>query len=615
MSDYQGYIDFIKIIPYISLYFEQSVDWKKIQLVCKTWYTDSKVDLKIDWGHENDAPLQYACENGMIDFVDFLLSKPIVNPAALKNRPLQLACQNNHPLIVKRLLEDDSVFVEFSLILDTIRSNHKEIAELLVESRNLLFESSLIVLENIIEHCDYETIFRKFYKDFQNPPKIELLKLSIEKRRVSIAYFLFSLCNENDLTKLQFDKGKFSKFSKKAVLKIDEDRLEKLYEIISKIDGDLVEKNFIQWIIMKNDEKIFRKFHQKLKKEVRYEELIQSCKYGSNFIFHTLLSDFQIDDQKPFIKAVEHGQTDLVEYFLKNVENCDPSANDNYPIRVACSKGYCSIVRLLLKERGVSPYCSENQPLRHAVENNHILVAQILLDDGGARINPAAKNNRALLTAVRNDNLEMSKLLLSTGKCKLNEKIIFEVAKKSIEHFLLLFKHFGEKEFFSNVKKGNYTTFVKEYIFRGLRKEINFQLEKKDIEELSVEINADLSYYCKQKKNNSEKIRIFQNVFREKDIISCVDMENVERIINIFSKNRNIEFLLHVLTLLGSEKKYLSICLLLCKKLTHLIPKTQLESEKEAEMVIVKFVEENEEILEKSFISKIAKWRGNGLFL
>ena len=55
-----------------------------------------------------------------------------------------------------------------------------------------------------------------------------------------------------------------------------------------------------------------------------------------------------------FDGVLEFGNVDLVKMFLKD-ERVDPSAGDNYAIRVSAENGHLDVVELLMKDERVDP--------------------------------------------------------------------------------------------------------------------------------------------------------------------------------------------------------------------------------------------------------------------
>lgn len=90
----------------------------------------------------------------------------------------------------------------------------------------------------------------------------------------------------------------------------------------------------------------------------------------------------------------------------------DPSAHDNYAIRMAAVSGDVATVRRLLADPRVDPSDLNNEALVHAARNGHLEVVRLLLEDG--RADPTAQGTLSVLdNAVAQNNVEMVELLLA----------------------------------------------------------------------------------------------------------------------------------------------------------------------------------------------------------
>jgi ankyrin repeat protein len=63
--------------------------------------------------------------------------------------------------------------------------------------------------------------------------------------------------------------------------------------------------------------------------------------------------------------ASENGHLEIVQLLLAD-DRVDPSANDNYPIRIALENGHLQIVQLLLADRRVDPSALDNYAVQLA---------------------------------------------------------------------------------------------------------------------------------------------------------------------------------------------------------------------------------------------------------
>jgi len=91
----------------------------------------------------------------------------------------------------------------------------------------------------------------------------------------------------------------------------------------------------------------------------------------------------------------------------------DPTADDNYAIRVASERGHVEVLKILLSDKRVDPTAGDNRAILWASENGHVEVVKILLSD--KRVDPTAGDNRAILWASENGHVEVVKLLKKAG--------------------------------------------------------------------------------------------------------------------------------------------------------------------------------------------------------
>jgi hypothetical protein len=112
--------------------------------------------------------------------------------------------------------------------------------------------------------------------------------------------------------------------------------------------------------------------------------------------------------QDDFLTAVAFQATDVVKEMLKYHH---PGKDDDIAIRMAASRGYTEIVKLLLTDERVDPTACDNYALRYAASDGHIEVVRVLLVDG--RSDPAAEDNWAFRIAAANGRLEIVRMLLA----------------------------------------------------------------------------------------------------------------------------------------------------------------------------------------------------------
>lgn len=101
-------------------------------------------------------------------------------------------------------------------------------------------------------------------------------------------------------------------------------------------------------------------------------------------------TNVNIGNCEALILAVERNDLELFKMLLKNPK-IDPSNGgkreqtysnfDNGALRIACSKGFYEIVKLLLNDKRVNPVTGKNYPLRNAYKNKHWNVVQLLIEN------------------------------------------------------------------------------------------------------------------------------------------------------------------------------------------------------------------------------------------
>ena len=96
----------------------------------------------------------------------------------------------------------------------------------------------------------------------------------------------------------------------------------------------------------------------------------------------------------------------------------DPSATDNYALRIASEQGRWQLVERLLKDSRVNPKDINSYSLRMASKNGHLQVVYLLLQD--SRADPAADNNFSLVsgTQTRKKSYNLNEIAARNGHYK-----------------------------------------------------------------------------------------------------------------------------------------------------------------------------------------------------
>jgi ankyrin repeat protein len=120
----------------------------------------------------------------------------------------------------------------------------------------------------------------------------------------------------------------------------------------------------------------------------------------------------------PLYAACAHGHIDIVRKLLQNGASVDAIHKYSLsPLHVACTNGHIDIARLLLQE-GASvdaPHGNDHSPLHHAASKRHIDIASILLQKGASVDAPHGNDHSPLHDAASKGHTEIFKLLLQYG--------------------------------------------------------------------------------------------------------------------------------------------------------------------------------------------------------
>jgi hypothetical protein len=111
--------------------------------------------------------------------------------------------------------------------------------------------------------------------------------------------------------------------------------------------------------------------------------------------------------------AARKGHLAVIERLLQD-ERVDPSADNNYAVRLAAENGQLAIVDRLLQDQRVDPSADNNYAVRLAAENGHLAVVDRLLQD--KRVDPSANANWAVRFAAEFGHLAVVDRLLKDDR-------------------------------------------------------------------------------------------------------------------------------------------------------------------------------------------------------
>jgi hypothetical protein len=91
--------------------------------------------------------------------------------------------------------------------------------------------------------------------------------------------------------------------------------------------------------------------------------------------------------------AAANGHLAVVERLLQD-KRVDPSADDNYAVRLAAQRGHLAVVERLLQDERVDPSADDNYAVRWAAQNGHLAVVDRLLEDDRVDVAVAIQHSR-----------------------------------------------------------------------------------------------------------------------------------------------------------------------------------------------------------------------------
>ena len=136
-------------------------------------------------------------------------------------------------------------------------------------------------------------------------------------------------------------------------------------------------------------------------------------KYKTDLFLDRLHSDFSNYTNEELlnrgiIDASDMGDVEIVDELIKR--GVDPTASNNYAIRLASSGGHLAVVNRLLQDPRVDPTADDNLAIRFASSGGHLAVVNRLLQD--PRVDPTADDNLAIQWASSNGHLAVVNRLL-----------------------------------------------------------------------------------------------------------------------------------------------------------------------------------------------------------
>lgn len=434
-------------------------EWINLLLVCKQWrdylYLDNQ--LAIDWGCDNDLPLRFACKYGFEERVTALLLNPIVNPAALDNSPLMVACAGGHLNIVNRLLSITPLAPRIEILIASLVKGHLKVSLALLKSGRVDLSvqpmiSGLEVQQKLAKQNNCSLALTLAVQLGDNPELIVPLFVQTpnssslllkEKCWKSIDILLERI---NDLSGRELTDAFLSRLD----CPIEADILQRWLDRLGKNAADTEWLN-LMLSKLTNPEAIARLLDNNtcnslfLKSKQFSDQLTNASAAGHLPLLRVLTKPECVESiphvllHQCFLQSILHEQLECIAYYL-SLRVIDPSYNNNQAICFAAEKGNIPIVQLLLDPNsGVAAFARLNTPLKTACKKGDLKLAQLFLDSSFR----CFVDSNCLHSAIESNNLKMVEFILSHSREPLTlSRDMFRQALQSSEIMALLSQNY-----------------------------------------------------------------------------------------------------------------------------------------------------------------------------
>jgi surface antigen len=138
-----------------------------------------------------------------------------------------------------------------------------------------------------------------------------------------------------------------------------------------------------------------------MSQEVKFETFFDHAAHGRLADVQRMIDSGELHGHRKLndalVRAAENGHVDVVDCLLQYAM-FDPSADDNYAVRLAARHGHIAVVERLLQDKRVDPSADDNYAVRRAAGYGHLAVVERLLQD--VRVDPSDDNNYAVRWAA-----------------------------------------------------------------------------------------------------------------------------------------------------------------------------------------------------------------------
>ncbi|KAJ3207349.1 hypothetical protein HDU67_007529, partial [Dinochytrium kinnereticum] len=145
-------------------------------------------------------------------------------------------------------------------------------------------------------------------------------------------------------------------------------------------------------------------------------------------------SDISLDHGVALQNAASNGHAECVRILLD--AGVDPSTCEDFALQAAAANGHLGVVQLLLSDQRVRPNACDNYPLKWACANGHLGIVKRLLETGAVEWDSC--EYYALRQAAENGHEGVVRLLLSSvGSFGLDPQMLGTLGRKAFENGFL----------------------------------------------------------------------------------------------------------------------------------------------------------------------------------
>lgn len=412
------WLDLVRLVHYKEkalCYASKTGNLGTIKLLMETWnvrintWYDKQVKFTGQNRFRSNHAIEYACKNGHLHVVQYLLNYEHIDPSVNSEYPLRVSCMRGHKHIVFELFNSGRVdptidegkdgclnwnktfILQMNALQLSVYQGHIEIFD--------LFFSSPKIIDYMLDDSSRSNV------------AIYLLSIAIRKKHIEIAKKILNV-PKLDIT-LENNIVFFTA--------CEVDSLPIVHYLLGDVrmdpDVDLRYRG-ISEAIKYNHSKVITEIVKegKIDPSVQNNYIIYyACKIGNLELVVELLKDKRIDPCNPNDMitplgiACEKGHLEIVKELLKD-KRVDPAEMDNIAIRRACTYGNLQVVKELLKDKRVDPSALENECIISASNYGHAEIVEELLKD--KRVDPTASDNESIRLACSNGLLDVALKLL-----------------------------------------------------------------------------------------------------------------------------------------------------------------------------------------------------------